>query len=331
METNRTPEALEETEEDVSRPALLSEFNGQGAAKDNLSVFVDAARRMGKALDHVLFYGPPGVGKTTLAQIIANELGSGFKSVAAPAIEKPADIISVLAGLEYRDVLFVDEIHRLPPKVEETLYTAMEDFKLDIIVGEGVQARSVTVPIERFTLVGATTRPGSLSEPLRDRFGIPVKLELYTEAEMEAVILRAAGKMALEIDSDAVSEIARRSRGTPRIGLRLLRRVRDFAVSAGRFSVSASDADDALLRLGIDKNGLDDTDRRYISVLKDRFRGGPAGLVTLAAALNESPDTLENSVEPYLVRKGLIDRTPRGRVLSVKHGLIGGQLEFQSC
>jgi len=320
MDANRMPDGLEPaSDEDVGRPKSLSEFNGQSAAKENLSVFIDAARRLGRPLDHVLFSGPPGVGKTTLSQIMASELGVGFRTVAAPAIEKPADIVSVLAGMAARDVLFIDEIHRLPAKVEEVLYSAMEDFRLDVIIGEPGQGRPVSIPLEPFTLVGATTRPGNLSAPLRDRFGIPVRLELYTDAEMEMVVRRASLLLSLEMSEEAVSELAKRSRGTPRIGLRLLRRVRDFAVSAGRSTVSAEDADAALLRLGVDREGLDDADRRYVSVLRDRFRGGPVGLSTLASAMGESPDTIEHSLEPFLIRKGIVDRTPRGRMLCGKH------------
>lgn len=330
------PDGLETaTDEDIGRPRRLAEFNGQGAAKENLSVFIDAARRLGRPLDHVLFSGPPGVGKTTLSQIMAAELGVGFRTVAAPAIEKPADIVSVLAGLAARDVLFIDEIHRLPAKVEEVLYSAMEDFRLDVIIGEPGQGRPVSIPLEPFTLVGATTRPGSLSAPLRDRFGIPVRLELYSDGEMELVVARAAGMLSLDMSADAVTELARRSRGTPRIGLRLLRRVRDFAVSAGRTTVSAADADDALIRLGVDRDGLDEADRRYVGTLRDRFRGGPVGLSTLASALGESPDTLEHSLEPFLIRKGVVDRTPRGRVLcgrfapkTMRHGLLQDSLPF---
>lgn len=320
MDSNRMPEGLEGQDDDeVERPRTLADFNGQSAAKENLSVFVSAAKKLRKPLDHVLFSGPPGVGKTTLSQIMAAEMGVGFRAVAAPAIEKPADIVTVLAGIAELEVLFIDEIHRLPAKAEEVLYSAMEDFRLDIIVGEAGQGRLVSIPLEPFTLVGATTRPGSLSAPLRDRFGIPVRLELYTDAEMEAVIARAASMSRLEMEPEAVSEVASRSRGTPRIGLRLLRRIRDFAVSAGRTVVTLADADEALTRLGVDRDGLDDSDRRYVAALRDRFRGGPVGLSTLASALGESPETLENSVEPFLIRKGIVDRTPRGRVLCGIH------------
>ena len=303
-------------DEGIERPSSLADFNGQSSAKANLAVFIGSARRMGAALDHVLFHGPPGVGKTTLARIIANELGVGFRTVSAPAVQKASDIVTVLAGLEARDVVFLDEIHRLPPPAEEVLYSAMEDFRIDGLVGDGPQARAVSVPLEPFTLVGATTRLGSLSAPLRDRFGIPVRLELYSDEEMERVVSRACPMAGVTMDPAAVSEIARRSRGTPRIGLRLLRRVRDFAVDAGSTHVSSEAATAALDRLGVDPSGLDESDRRYIAVLRDRFAGGPVGLKTLASALGESPDTVEHSLEPFLVSKGIVDRTHRGRVLT---------------
>lgn len=304
------------TDEEIARPSLLDDFNGQTSAKANLQVFVDAARALNRPLDHVLFFGPPGVGKTTLSHIIARELGVNFRTIPAPAIEKPSDIVSVLAGVEERDVIFIDEIHRLPVKVEEVLYSAMEDFRIDLLVGEGAQAKPVSIPLEPFTLIGATTMPGKLSTPLKDRFGIPVRLELYTDEEMYAVISRAASMLGLQMEDAAIREVSRRSRSTPRIGLRLLRRVRDFAVSESRVTVSRAEADAALLRLGVDANGYDEGDRRYMDMLRTRFRGGPVGLSTLASALGESPDTLEYSLEPFLIRKGLIDRTPRGRVIS---------------
>jgi len=302
------------TDEGVERPQSLSDFTGQEEVKANLAVYLDSARRRSEPLDHVLFYGPPGLGKTTLARIVANELGVGFRSVAAPAVAKASDLVSTLVGLEERDVLFIDEVHRLPPAVEEVLYPVMEDFRLDLIVGENGQGKSVSIPLPRFTLVGATTRMGNLTTPLRDRFGIPFRLELYTDAEMRGVIARAAGKLGLGMEPEAVAEVARRARGTPRIGLRLLRRVRDFAVSGDVGSVSGTMAGDVLTRIGVDADGLDDDDRRYLSCLRERFRGGPVGLSTLASALNESPDTLEQSIEPYLIRKGFVDKTPRGRV-----------------
>jgi len=312
------------TDEGVERPQSLSDFTGQEELKANLAVYLDSARRRSEPLDHVLFYGPPGLGKTTLARIVANELGVGFRSVAAPAVAKASDLVSTLVGLEERDVLFIDEVHRLPPAVEEVLYPVMEDFRLDLIVGENGQGKSVSIPLPRFTLIGATTRMGNLTTPLRDRFGIPFRLELYTDAEMSGVIARAAGKLGLGMEPEAVAEVARRSRGTPRIGLRLLRRVRDFAVSGDTRSVSGAMAGDVLTRIGVDADGLDDDDRRYLSCLRERFRGGPVGLATLASALNESPDTLEQSVEPYLIRKGFVDKTPRGRVARVPQGDLFG-------
>lgn len=299
----------------VPRPKTLAEFNGQSAAKENLTVYISSARIRSAPLDHVLFDGPPGVGKTTLAQIMAHELGAGFKTVSAPSLKQPSDVFSMLSTLEERDVLFIDEIHRLPITLEENLYTAMEDFCMDLVVGEPGNSRIVRVPIPPFTLIGATTRRGMLSQPLRDRFGISVRLELYTEAEMKLVIERAAGKLGLSIAAAAVGSLAARSRGTPRIGLKLLNRVRDHAVAAGRSDVTTSDVDTAMQRLGIDSEGLDESDRRYLSVLKDRFKGGPVGLKSLAMALTETEETLENTVEPYLLMKGLIDRTARGRVL----------------
>ena len=299
----------------VPRPKSLAEFNGQSAAKENLAVYISSARIRSAPLDHVLFDGPPGVGKTTLAQIMALELGAGFKAVSAPSLKQPSDIFSMLSTLEDRDVLFIDEIHRLPITLEENLYTAMEDFCMDLVVGDPGNSRIVRVPIPPFTLIGATTRRGMLSQPLRDRFGINIRLELYTVDEMRLVIERAADKLALEMEETAVSSIASRSRGTPRIGLKLLNRVRDHAVAAGRSVVTHRDACAAMDRIGIDEDGLDENDRRYLSILKDRFKGGPVGLKSLAMALSETEDTLENTVEPYLLMKGVIDRTARGRVL----------------
>jgi len=302
----------------VERPASLAEFTGQEEIKRNLSVYIDSARRLGTPLDHVLLFGPPGLGKTTLARIVANELGVDFRSVAAPAIVKPADLVSTLVGLQERDVLFIDEIHRLPAQVEEVLYPVMEDFRLDLIVGEGGQGKSVSIPLPRFTLVGATTRPGNLTQPLKDRFGIPLRLEVYGDAEMAKVISRAADKIGLRMDEAAIMEVARRSRGTPRVGLRLLRRVRDFAVSSEAELVTEPMADETLTRIGVDRDGLDDADRRYLTCLWKRFRGGPVGLGTIASALQESADTIEHSIEPYLIHRGFVDRTPRGRVARIQ-------------
>jgi Holliday junction DNA helicase, RuvB subunit len=303
------------TDQGVPRPKTLAEFNGQSAAKENLSVYITSARIRAAPLDHVLFDGPPGVGKTTLAQIMANELDANFKAVSAPSLKQPSDVFTMLSTLEERDVLFIDEIHRLPITLEENLYTAMEDFCMDLVIGEPGSSRIVRVPIPPFTLIGATTRRGMLSQPMRDRFGINVRLELYTEEEMRLVIERAVEKLGLGMDPAAVMALAHRSRGTPRIGLKLLNRVRDHAVTDGRSVVTLADTETAMERIGIDKDGLDEHDRRYLSVLRERFKGGPVGLKSLAMALSESEETLENTVEPYLLMKGIIDRTARGRVL----------------
>ena len=312
------------SDESVERPASLADFNGQTSLKENLHVYLDSARRLSQPLDHVLFYGPPGLGKTTLARIVANELGVGFRSLHAPSVVKASDLVSTLVGLEERDVLFIDEVHRLPPAVEEVLYPVMEDYRLDVMVGEAGQAKAVSIPLPPFTLVGATTRPGSLTRPMRDRFGITFRLEMYTVDEMCGVIGRAADKLALPMEPEAVTEVARRSRGTPRIGLRLLRRVRDFAVSSDSPLVTGEMAGAILTRIGVDADGLDDADRRYLSCLRGRFKGGPVGLSLLASALSESPETLEHEIEPYLIAKGFIDRTGRGRVArTAQHDLFG--------
>jgi holliday junction DNA helicase RuvB len=298
------------------RPKTLSEFVGQKAARENLRVFIEAARSRGDALDHVLFFGPPGLGKTTLAQIVAREMGVGFRATSGPVIAKSGDLAALLTNLEDGDVLFIDEIHRLAPAVEEILYPAMEDRALDIMIGEGPSARSVRIDLPKFTLVGATTRQGLLTTPLRDRFGIPVRLSFYTHAELEQVIRRAAGLLDLAIAEDGAHEIARRSRGTPRIAGRLLRRVRDFANVAGERQVTAQVADAALNRLEVDGLGLDAMDRRYLTMIADIYRGGPVGVEALAAGLSEPRDTIEDVVEPYLLQLGLIARTARGRCLN---------------
>ncbi|WP_066476477.1 MULTISPECIES: Holliday junction branch migration DNA helicase RuvB [unclassified Sphingomonas] len=298
------------------RPRALDDFVGQQGARDNLRVFIAAAKARGEALDHVLFFGPPGLGKTTLAQIIAREMGVGFRATSGPVIAKSGDLAALLTNLEDGDVLFIDEIHRLAPAVEEVLYPAMEDRALDLMIGEGPSARSVRIDLPRFTLVGATTRQGLLTTPLRDRFGIPVRLNFYTVDELERVVTRAAGLLGLAIAADGAREVARRSRGTPRIAGRLLRRVRDFAHAAGHEVVDARAADAALNRLEVDALGLDAMDRRYLTMIADIYRGGPVGVETLAAGLSEPRDTVEEVIEPYLIQIGMIARTARGRCLN---------------
>ncbi|MFS0738322.1 Holliday junction branch migration DNA helicase RuvB [Sphingomonas sp. 1P06PA] len=298
------------------RPKTLDDFVGQAAARDNLRIFISAAKTRGEALDHVLLFGPPGLGKTTLAQIVAREMGVGFRATSGPVIQKSGDLAALLTNLEDGDVLFIDEIHRLQPAVEEVLYPAMEDRALDLMIGEGPSARSVRIDLPRFTLVGATTRQGLLTTPLRDRFGIPVRLQFYTVAELESVVRRAAGLLGLGIAPDGAAEIARRARGTPRIAGRLLRRVRDFANVAGTAIVDARAADAALTRLEVDALGLDAMDRRYLAMIADIYRGGPVGVETLAAGLSEPRDTIEEVIEPYLIQLGLVARTARGRCLN---------------
>ncbi|MDD9911377.1 MAG: Holliday junction branch migration DNA helicase RuvB [Ahrensia sp.] len=298
------------------RPERLADFTGQKQARDNLSVFIEAAKKRGEALDHVLFVGPPGLGKTTLAQIMAKELGVNFRSTSGPVIAKAGDLAALLTNLDERDVLFIDEIHRLNPAVEEILYPAMEDFQLDLIIGEGPAARSVKIDLARFTLVAATTRLGLLTTPLRDRFGIPVRLQFYTVEELESIILRGARIFGLRMEGDGAREIARRARGTPRIAGRLLRRVRDFALVAGADSVSQQIADKALSQLEVDSIGLDELDRRYLNTIGVNFGGGPVGIETIAASLSEPRDAIEDIIEPYLIQQGFIQRTPRGRILT---------------
>ena len=297
------------------RPKTLEDFVGQQKGRENLAVFIEAAKKRGDALDHVLLAGPPGLGKTTLAQIVSRELGTGFRSTSGPVITKAGDLAALLTNLEPHDVLFIDEIHRLSPAVEEVLYPAMEDFELDLIIGDGPAARSVKIDLPPFTLVGATTRSGLLTTPLRDRFGIPIYLGFYTHEELEFIIRRNAALMGLEMSDDGAQEIASRARGTPRVVGRLLRRVRDFANVEGADRITATLADGALQRLEVDKRGLDGLDRRYLTVVAEKFIGGPVGIETLAAALGEPRDALEDIVEPFLIQLGFVNRTPRGRVL----------------
>ena len=311
-----TPQRTPDDADAALRPKTLDEFVGQAAARENLRVFIAAAKARGEALDHVLFFGPPGLGKTTLAQIMAREMGVGFRATSGPVIAKSGDLAALLTNLEDGDVLFIDEIHRLNPAVEEVLYPAMEDRALDIMIGEGPSARSIRIDLPRFTLVGATTRQGLLTTPLRDRFGIPVRLSFYTVEELERVVARAATLLGMPLAADGAREIARRSRGTPRIAGRLLRRVRDFAHAAGSVSVDAPTADRALNRLEVDGLGLDAMDRRYLTMIADIYRGGPVGVETLAAGLSEPRDTIEEVIEPYLIQLGLIARTARGRCLN---------------
>ncbi len=311
-----TPQRLPEDPDAALRPKTLAEFVGQEAARDNLSVFIESAKQRGEAMDHVLFFGPPGLGKTTLAAIIARELGVNFRATSGPVIAKAGDLAALLTNLESGDVLFIDEIHRLNPVVEEVLYPAMEDRALDLIIGEGPSARSVRIDLPAFTLIGATTRAGLLTTPLRDRFGIPVRLQFYSVAELERVVLRGAGLLGVGLDAGGAEEIARRARGTPRVAGRLLRRVRDFAQVAGAAVITRDVADSALTRLEVDSLGLDLQDRRYLSMIADIYKGGPVGVETLAAGLSEPRDTIEDVIEPYLIQLGLVARTARGRCIN---------------
>ncbi len=312
------PEPLPEDNDRALRPQTLSDFIGQAEARANLRVFLQSARQRGEAMDHTLFHGPPGLGKTTLAQIMARELGVNFRMTSGPVLARAGDLAAILTNLEARDVLFIDEIHRLNPAVEEVLYPALEDFELDLVIGEGPAARTVRIELQPFTLVGATTRMGLLTTPLRDRFGIPVRLQFYSEAELHEIVTRNARRLGAPADDDGAREIARRARGTPRIAGRLLRRVVDFAVVEGDGHITRALADNALTRMGVDHLGLDAGDRKYLRLIAENYAGGPVGVETLSAALSESRDAIEEVIEPYLLQQGLIQRTPRGRMLARK-------------
>ncbi|MEM9583448.1 MAG: Holliday junction branch migration DNA helicase RuvB [Pseudomonadota bacterium] len=312
------PERRPDDADRALRPQGLEEFIGQADARANLRVFIESAKQRGEAMDHTLFHGPPGLGKTTLAQIMARELGVNFRMTSGPVLAKAGDLAAILTNLETRDVLFIDEIHRLNPVVEEVLYPALEDFELDLVIGEGPAARTVRIELQPFTLVGATTRLGLLTTPLRDRFGIPTRLQFYTTDELHEIVRRGARLLGIRAEDDGAREIAKRARGTPRIAGRLLRRVVDFALVEGDGTITRALADNALTRLGVDDLGLDGADRRYLTLIAENYQGGPVGIETLSAALSESRDALEEVIEPYLLQQGLIQRTPRGRMLASK-------------
>ncbi len=320
MEPDQTlrPEEQPADADRALRPQVLDEFIGQAEARANLAVFIESAKRRGQAMDHTLFYGPPGLGKTTLAQIISRELGVNFRMTSGPVLAKAGDLAAILTNLDERDVLFIDEIHRMNPAVEEILYPALEDFELDLVIGEGPAARTVRIDLQPFTLVGATTRLGLLTTPLRDRFGIPTRLEFYTVDELVLIVTRAARLMKADATPNGAMEIARRARGTPRVAGRLLRRVVDFAIVQGNGKVTEEIANIALTRLGVDDLGLDSADRRYLKLLAENYGGGPVGVETIAAALSEARDAIEEVIEPFLLQQGLIQRTPRGRMLAAK-------------
>ncbi len=312
------PEKLPEDLDRALRPQVLADFVGQADARSNLKVFIESAKIRGEAMDHTLFHGPPGLGKTTLAQIMARELGVGFRMTSGPVLAKPGDLAAILTNLEANDVLFIDEIHRLSPIVEEVLYPAMEDFALDLVIGEGPAARTVRIDLQPFTLVGATTRLGLLTTPLRDRFGIPTRLQFYTEDELDLIVARGARLLGIETEPEGSREIAKRARGTPRIAGRLLRRVVDFVTVEGDGRLTREIADRSLTRLGVDSIGLDGADRRYLGLMAEHYGGGPVGVETMAAALSEARDAIEEVIEPYLLQQGLIQRTPRGRMLAAR-------------
>ncbi|MBL1434837.1 MAG: Holliday junction branch migration DNA helicase RuvB [Rhodobacteraceae bacterium] len=320
MEPDQTlrPEELPADADRALRPQVLDDFIGQADVRANLAVFIESAKRRGQAMDHTLFYGPPGLGKTTLAQIISRELGVNFRMTSGPVLAKAGDLAAILTNLDERDVLFIDEIHRMNPAVEEILYPALEDFELDLVIGEGPAARTVRIDLQPFTLVGATTRLGLLTTPLRDRFGIPTRLEFYTVDELVLIVTRAARLMKADATPQGAIEIARQARGTPRVAGRLLRRVVDFAIVQGNGKVTEEIANIALTRLGVDDLGLDGADRRYLKLLAENYGGGPVGVETIAAALSESRDAIEEVIEPFLLQQGLIQRTPRGRMLAAK-------------